>query len=187
MAAPRQMTANTLNALKGWPSQSAVDYTAKLDAQVETDGNTPVLAGAVVHLTATGTFKLGCDSADVMPMFLFQNSDDPDIANDGGNAATVKGVWVPVSPSGNMMALVATGAYELTSTHFVSGSTYAVNDPLTSDDTVGNSNVGKVDVTTWTGGKTVCGVVSRVVPQDNGYGTDCIAFWPYFLPKSIAA
>ena len=32
MAAPRQMTANTLNALKGWPSQSALDFHAKFDA-----------------------------------------------------------------------------------------------------------------------------------------------------------
>ena len=181
MAAPRQMTANTLNALKGWPSQSAVDYSTKLDSNVTVD---PVLAGSVVHVDPTsGNYKLGA-AADSMPLFLFQNSDDPDVANDGGDAAQGgdKGVWVPVSPSGNVMALVATGAYELVSTAYVAASTYTINLPLTSDDTVGNANVGKLDATVWGGGKTVCGVISRGV-VDNGYGHNGVAFWPYFLPK----
>ena len=179
MAAPRQMTANTLNALKGWPSQSAVDYSTKLDASI----TTTVLAGSVVHVDPTsGNYKLG-NAADQVPLFTFQNSDDPDVANDGGDAGVGgdKGVWVPVSPSGNIMALVATGAYELTSTQF-DGTTeadYAINVPLTGLAT------GKIDATTYNGTGGICGVVSRKGFQDNGYGHDCIAFWPYFLPKTI--
>ena len=73
MAAPRQMTANTLNALKGWPSQSAVDYVAKLDSSVTVD---PVLAGSVVSLNASGNYILGVGTNDSMPLFLFNNSDD---------------------------------------------------------------------------------------------------------------
>jgi hypothetical protein len=170
------MTANTLNALKGWPSQSAVDYSTKLDSSI----TTTVLAGSVVHVDPTsGHYKLG-NAADQVPLFTFQNSDDPDVANDGGDAAADKGVWVPVSPSGNIMALVATGAYELTSTQYdgVAGD-FSPNVPLTGLAT------GKIDATAYNSGLGVCGVVSRKGLQDNGYGHDCIAFWPYFLPKLI--
>jgi len=187
MAAPRQMTANTLNALKGWPSQTAVDYVTKLDSSVTVD---PVLAGSVVHVDPTsGHYKLGAAN-NSMPLFLFQNSDDPDVINDGGNAAAGgdKGVWVPIAPSGNMMALVATGAYELTTTAIEGlAGTFTINIPLKS--VVGNgATAGKVQATTFgANAATVCGVVSRAGYQDNGYGTDCVAFWPYFVPSSINA
>ena len=122
MAAPRQMTANTLNALKGWPSQSAVDYVSSIDAtQLAAHNSGVTLAGTVVSLGADGEYEIGVGGDDRMPLFLFQNSDDPDVANDGGDAAAVKGVWVPVAPTGKMMALVATGAYERTLMSFVLG------------------------------------------------------------------
>ena len=181
MAAPRQMTANTLNALKGWPSQSAVDYSTKLDSSI----STTVLAGSVVHVDPTsGNYKLGQveGSGNVLPLFTFQNSDDPDVVNDGGDAAPNgdKGVWVPVSPSGNIMALVVTGAYELTSTQYDGAAgDFEPNVPLT-----GLAN-GKIDATAYNSGLGICGVVSRKGFQDNGYGHNCIAFWPYFLPKLI--
>ena len=41
-------------------------------------------------------------------------------------------IFVPISPTGQAMALVAVGAYELVSTAYVSA-TYAVNAPLTAD------------------------------------------------------
>jgi hypothetical protein len=182
MAAPRQMTANTLNALKGWPSQSAVDFHSKFDATILA-ANEPILAGSVVCLGADGEFELGIDAADRMPLFLFNNSDDPDVENDGGDASTLSGVWVPVAPTGQAMALVAVGAYELTSTQFVTGGNIDVpNTPLWSDDAGGN--IGKLDDTTWGGAKTVVGVVSRGV-VDNGYGHDSVAFWPVFFPATI--
>jgi hypothetical protein len=53
---------------------------------------------------------------------------------------------------------------------------------LWSDDA--GADIGKLDDTTWTGGKTVVGIVSRGV-VDNGYGHNSVAFWPYFLPASI--
>ncbi len=182
MAAPRQMTANTLNALKGWPSQSAVDYVAKLDSSVTVD---PVLAGSVVSLNASGNYILGVGTNDSMPLFLFNNSDDPDVVNDGGDAATVKGVWVPVAPSGNLMALVACGAYELVTTAFSGATgTFAINTPLTA--ALGNlAASGKVVADAYGSGNTICGIVSRAGYQDNGYGHDSVAFWPYFLPASI--
>jgi len=166
------MTEHTLNALKGWPSPHALDHAAELSESIPA-GNLPVLGGSVVRLNSAGKFELGVGTAKVMPLFLFQNSDDPDVQNDGGDPATVAGVFVPITPSGKAMALVATGAYELTTTEFVDD-TYAPNDPLTSDTAGGNA--GKVKKgTMYT--DMIVGLVSRG-KVDNGYGFDSIAFWP---------
>ncbi len=173
MAAPRQMTANTLNALKGWPQMNAVDYHAAFDSSVPA-GDLPVLAGAVVSLNSSGNYILGVGTSKVMPMFLFNNSDDPDVSNDGGDASTTRGVWIPISPTGQAMALVATGAYELVSTAYVAGS-YAPNTALTSAKS-GSSNPGKLKAGTM-GTDMIVGLVSRGV-VDNGYGKNAIAFWP---------
>lgn len=169
MAAPRQMTANTLNALKGWPQMNAVDYTAAFDAAV----TSVVPAGSVVSLNSAGKFILGVGNNPVMPMFLFANSDDPDISNDGGNASTDKGVFIPIGPTGQALALVATGAYELVSTSYVAGS-YSPNTALTSPTSTGD--VGKLKAgTMYT--NMIVGIVSRGV-VDNGYGKNALAFWP---------
>ena len=114
------MTASTLNALKGWPQPAAVDFETQLDASVP-EANLPVPEGSVVHVNASGKYELGVGTTKVMPLFLFQASDDPDVANDGGDASTDRGVWVGITPSGAIMALVAVGAYELVSTAFVDG------------------------------------------------------------------
>jgi len=108
-------------------------------------------------------------------MFLFSNSDDPDVANDGGDASTDAGVFVPISPTGQAMALVAVGAYELVSTAYVSAS-YAVNAPLTADLAAG-ANPGLLQGgTLYT--DMIVGFVSRGV-VDNGYGKNALAFWPH--------
>ena len=189
MAAPRQMTAQTLNALKGWPQMAAVDFHAEFDATNLTALSlTRVPAGAVVHVSATtGKFILGAgdESVDgaltkanaVMPMFTFNASDDPDVSNDGGDPATEKGVFIPISPTGQAMALVAVGAYELVSTNYVvaSAASLVPNVPLTSPKT--GANAGKLDVgVLYT--DVVVGICSRGV-VDNGYGTDAVAFWPF--------
>jgi len=171
MAAPRQMTANTLNALKGWPNMNAVDYHAELDSSI-TD---TVLAGSVVSLNSSGNFIQGVGTTAVMPMFLFSNSDDPDVVNDGGDAASDAGVFIPISPTGQAMALVAVGAYELVSTAFEAGS-YAPNAPLTSD-LAGGASPGKLSPgVLYT--DMIVGIVSRGV-VDNGYGKNALAFWPF--------
>ena len=170
MAAPRQMTANTLNALKGWPQPAAVDFHTEFDASVTTE----VLPGSVVHLNDEGKYELGVGTEAVMPLFMFNGSNDPDVVNEGGDPATEKNVWVAINPTGQAMSLVAIGAYELVSTAFVSG-TYNPNDPLTSDLT--GDNAGKLDVgTLYT--DMIVGFVSRGV-VDNGYGHDAVAFWPF--------
>jgi len=170
MAAPRQMTANTLNALKGWPQPAAVDFHSEFAETVVG----PVLPGSVVHLNPAGKYVLGVGNKRVMPLFLFSGSEDPDVRNPSGNPATEKGVWVPIAPTGQAMALVAVGAYELVSTAFVPGSNYLPNAPLTSDET--GPNAGKLRVgNLYT--NMIVGFVSRGI-VDNGYGHDAVAFWP---------
>jgi hypothetical protein len=164
------MTAETLNALKGWPQMAAVDFHTEFDASV----TTLVLPGSVVHLSAAGTYLLGVGTLPVMPMFMFNGSQDADVVNNGGNPATQKGVWIGTSPTGQAMALVAVGAYELVSTAFVAG-TFNPNDPLTSDLTGVNAGLLHVGVL-YT--DMIVGFVSRGV-TDNGYGHDAVAFWPF--------
>jgi hypothetical protein len=173
MAAPRQMTANTLNALKGWPQMNAVDYHSTFASTIPA-GDLPVLAGSVVSLNSTGEFILGVGNTKVMPMFLFNNSDDPDVVNDGGDASVTRGVYVPISPTGQAMALVAIGAYELVSTAFVDGS-YPPNTPLTAN-LSGSAAPGKLRAGV-INTNMVVGLVSRGV-VDNGYGKNALAFWP---------
>lgn len=173
MSAPRSMTAFTLNALKGWPQPAAVDFHTEFAATVAAIRD-PVPPGAVVHLNSSGFYELGVGNLKVMPLFMFNGSNDPDVVNDGGDASTEKGVFVPISPTGQAMALVAVGAYELVSTDFMAG-TYNPNDPLSSLTTT--ANAGKLYVgTMYT--NMIVGFVSRGV-VDNGYGSDAVAFWPF--------
>jgi hypothetical protein len=174
MAAPRQMTANTLNALKGWPQMNAVDYHAAFDSSIPS-GDLPVLAGSVVSLNSSGNYILGVGTTAVMPLFLFNNSDDPDVQNDCGDASTTAGVWIPIAPVGQALALVAIGAYELVSTAYVAGS-YPPNTPLTAN-LSGDTNPGKLVAGTLYSDMIV-GIVSRGV-VDNGYGKNALAFWPF--------
>jgi hypothetical protein len=171
-----------LDALKGWPSPHAVDFHAKLSSNVTID---PLFAGRCVHLNSAGELETGVTAgvgATEMPMFIFQTSDDPDVKNDGGDAATEAGVWVASSPTGVLNCFVAAGAFELFSTEFEAG-TYAPNEPLTA--TAANTNAvtgGRITnsgVAFYT--SPVVGVVSRGVISR--YGQNCLAFWPYFLPQ----
>ncbi|HUU98849.1 MAG TPA: hypothetical protein VM487_24215 [Phycisphaerae bacterium] len=189
MSAPRQMTAHTLEAPKGWPSPHAVDFAAKLSANVTID---PLFAGRVVHLNAAGEYETGLPATigkGHMPIFLFNNSDDPDVSNDGGDAATEAGVWVPLAPTGKMMGLVAVGAYELESTEFQSeaslGATYAPGDCLTATNANTTAATGGRITRTTNGlaySAPVCGVVSRGV-FTNSHGRSALAFWPVWLPQ----
>jgi hypothetical protein len=165
------MTANTLNALKGWPAPAAVDFHTEFDETVTQD----VPPGAVVHLNADGKYELGVGTLRVMPLFMFNGSNDPDVKNDGGDPATEKGVWVAINPTGQAMALVAVGAYELVSTAFVKTDTFNINTPLTSP--LSGVHAGKLRPgTLYT--DMIVGFVSRGI-VDNGYGHDAVAFWPF--------
>lgn len=189
MVAPTQMTAHTLEGIKGWPSPHAVDFTARLSANVTID---PVRAGRVVHLNASGEFEMGLPDvvgAGHMPLFIFQTSDDPDVNNDGGDPATDPNVFVAVTPVGDLMGLVAIAGYEVESTEFESeaslGTSYAPGDCLTATADNANATTGG-RITRCTSGlaysEPVCGVVSRGV-FENSHRQNALAFWTAWLPR----
>ncbi len=181
MAAPRKMTAHTLEAPKGWPSPHAVDFQAKISANVSLD---PVFAGKVVHLNGDGEFEMGV-SGTQMALFLFQNSDDPDVSNDGGDPATEVDVWVPISPTGKIGALVAAGAYELASTEYKAADESAMtpNAILTANTSNSTSAGGQLEVGVIST-QAICGVVSRGV-RTNSHGKKEVFFWPVWLPQGV--
>lgn len=170
----KQMTAKTLNALKGWPQMNAVDYVAKLSSTV-IDADLPLPPGSVVSLNTAGDFIIGVGNSNVMPMFLFYGTDSDMVSNDGGDPSTDVGAWIPMTPSGELIALVANGAYELVSTAYVDGQTYNPNTPLTANKT-GSAKPGYLRPGT-INTNMIVGLVSRGV-VDNGYGHSAVAFWP---------
>jgi len=135
-----------------------------------------VLPGSVLMLSETGTYLLGVGDLQVMPLFAFNGSQDPDVSNpNGGNPATDKGAWVPINPTGQALAFPAVAPFELVSTAFVTDADYPPNTPLTSatsGDTAGLLAPGVI------GTNMIVGLVSRGV-VDNGYGYDAVAFWPF--------
>jgi len=194
MAVPRQMTAHTLEAKKGWPSPHAVDFSAKF----ATSGTNALIdgyvafAGSIVSLDTSGNFVYGVANG-FMPMWLLQNSDDPDVENPGGTllsgASGTSGAWSAVAPTGVITALPAAGAYELATTEF-SGTGLLPNDPLragTSADDGDHADRGKVSEYAWAQSDgtepDVVGIVSRA-EANNSHGISELSFWPVYLPTS---
>jgi hypothetical protein len=163
MAAPRQMTANTLNALKGWPQPAAVDFHTEFSDAITTE----VLPGSVVHLDSDGKYALGVGTDKVMPLFMFNGSNDPDVVNEGGDPATEKGVWVADQPDRpghgpGGRRRVRAGLDRVRRRHL------QPERPADQPDKTG-ANAGKLQVGTMHTDMIV-GIVSRGV-VDNGYGT----------------
>ena len=181
MALPGQMFDHMLNPAKGWPSQSALDCTARISANVLYD----LVAGQVCHLNAQGEIEPGVISTQ-MGLFIFQGKNDLDVNNQGNDQ------WIPVSPTGKVMALVATGAFELETTEFDATQVYARNQLLRApvgngvNDYValGSGRLTNQGVTLYT--TAVCGVVSRGVFKNN-YGKNVLAYWPVYLPGTTNA
>jgi hypothetical protein len=193
MPVPRQMTAHTLEAPKGWPSPHAVDFQAKFDATALAAVSGGVIyAGRVVHLNNSGEFELGVTGTQ-MPLFLFNNSDDPDVENPGGDPSTVAGAWVAIAPTGKMLALVAKGAYELASTEFLNTVTYNPNDLLYAPTGTTLATSGVLTKTGGSGaypGTSAVGVVSRgrtTASANNSHGIAELYFWPVYLPAHTHA
>jgi hypothetical protein len=186
------MTAHTLEGVKGWPSQHAVDHRAKLSANVTID---PVFAGRCVYLNAVGEYEMGCPAGAVskvnVPLWLFQNSDDPDVSNDGGITGSVNddpGGWMAVAPVGWIMGLCGAGAFALATTEFDSSVTYAPGDALQAI----NDNADAV-----TGGRLeqgnrythmIVGSVNKpfATTDRNSHGYAELSFWPLVIPPTPA-
>lgn len=188
--AKRAMTAHTLETPKGWPHMAAVDFQAGFDAtQLSSVSGNVAFAGRCVHLGDDGEFEFGV-SGTQMPMWLFQNSDDPDVVLDGGNPATTIGAYVAAAgPTSKINAMVAKGAYELATTEFDSAQTYLPNELLyaatgTTLATCGvltNQNLGGKK---WPAIAAV-GCVSRgrnANSAKNAHGVAELYFWPGHYP-----
>lgn len=187
MVKPRSMLAHTLNPAKGWPSPHAVDFRAKISSAVLFT----LFSGRAVHIDANGEYRTGVDPAAAstgMTLFTFPNGDDPDVVNDGGDPATDADAWVPVGPTGQMLALPAKGAYELETTEFIAG-VYPPGTPLTAPNDDADVAVGGILTTGTAYTDHICGVVSRgLVPSGygprGGSGGQALAFWPVWLPPT---
>ena len=181
MSLPGQMFDHMLNPAKGWPSQAALDFQAKISPNVQYDMN----PGQVAHINTAGELEPGVQLGQ-MPLFMFQGANDYDVNAERNDQ------WTPISPTGRVMCLVATGAYELETTEFDDTQVYNTNDPLSAP--IGNS-AGSAGVSgvltnvspgTLYGGsmKNRVGVVSRGA-FTNCYGKQVISFWPCYLPGTI--
>lgn len=179
MPNPRQMFDHTLDAIKGWFQMAALDYTAKISANVVVS----VYAGRCAHINAVGEFELGC-TGSMMPIFLLQNGTDNDVSNDGGTT------WYPIGPTGTITGLVGSGSYELETTEFDSANTYAPNEYLRCKSSSQSSadgglltNANTVAAEAGSGNPTnIVGVVSRGVRKRQSDRNNVLAFWTVYKP-----
>lgn len=173
-------TENTLDALKGWPHDGAVDFEARFSSTID-PARLPVPAGSCVQLDSAGEYILGVGDDETMPLFVFNNSDDASVAGRGGDPSTDKHAWINVSPSGTAMAIPAKNSCELVSTAYKTTSLYPPGTLLASDKGAGaDAGLLRVGVSAT---DTIVGIVSRGV-VDNGYGVNALAFWPCVMFKN---
>lgn len=160
---PAQMFDHELNPRKGWPSPYALDH--RIQAFNSAQG---IRAGMCLYKEPVTSRALRGAINGYMPLFAFQGQSEFDVNGDVGN---IIGNW--------MNTLVATGAYELQTTEYVTD-TYAPNDPLTST-TVG-VNAGLLSKTTFASVNMIVGIVSEAGPTANDHGKNMITFWPVYAP-----
>ena len=184
MAVPTQMFTNTLDAIKGWFHEAALDHSAAFAGGQEVAGSVAqeYKQGMVASLNASDQLVLGCGGNSVA-IFLLQSEDDPDVANASFSGS---GEWVSIGPSGTLSGLVATGGYELESTEY-KDEAYAPGQPLTSKLTT-NALCGSLqDGVAYT--DAIVGIVSKaqVVSSNaavvkNSHGQPVLRFWSVWLP-----
>lgn len=177
---PGQMFDHMLNADKGWPSQTALDFTANISANVLY----ALQPGQVCHLNSSLQLEPGVANWQ-MPMFIIQGANDLDV-NNANN-----GQWYPISPRGGVACLVGKGPYELWTTEFDTTQTYTPNQPLRAPTGLAANQAGisgtltnqgviaiATSSTTYTA---ICGLVSKGVVT-NAYGKQVLCFWPVWYP-----
>lgn len=197
---PGQMFDRTLTPLKGWPSQTALDFDATLSSNVNIGGTgQPPQSGMCIHNTANG-FEMGANLTQ-MAIFLWPSYGDFDVSNPGvpagvalGGTTTNLPAWIPIRPSGKLLGLVATGGYELETTEFDTTQTYTINQTLRAVTSNTDANAGKLTNQNASAGQgfgspgvnviytdSIVGVVSRGT-YTNSHGKQVLAFWPVYLP-----
>lgn len=181
MPAPPLMYEHGFDVKKGWFDMAALDFVAKLSAEVAF----VVPRGRAVHLNVDKQFEMGCHNTGIT-IFLLNGSEDFDVDNPGTTAAG-NFMHRAIMPSGDMSGLVATGAYEFDNTEFDSTKDYASGDLLTAiadndDATVGGVLTNEVEsspVEQFV--DPVCGVVSSG-KHKNHNGIFTLSYWSVWLP-----
>jgi hypothetical protein len=176
---PGQMFTHTLNPVKGWPNPAALDYRAKVSANVLYD----MFAGQACHLNSAGQYEPGVIGQQ-MGMFIFQGVNELDVNN-----AQSPGQWIPLNPSGNVMSIVAKSPVELETTEFDATQTYTPNQPLRAPTGNGSSayasGSGQLTNQSWVfGTNAYCGLVTGRGVFKNSYQQSVISFWPVYQPVS---
>lgn len=182
----RRMTSHTLDVLYGSPQDWRVEYTAKFSkTALNAISGGVVFEGRVVSLNSNGEFELGV-SGTRMPMFLKQDTDNPDVATYTPPYDPTQEPLAPVAiqPGTDVVvsAYVAIGGFELATTEFDSSRTYSYNDTLTAPTGTDINTSGKLtNANAVPYVNAVCGVVSRP-PYKNAFQRNVLAFWPVYLP-----
>jgi hypothetical protein len=179
MPAPNLLTENGLDVKKGWFDMASLDYSAKMSSTVTFS----VQRGRVVHVNSTGSFVPGAHKT-CPAIFLLNGSDDADVSNPG-TTASGNFMHLAVAPTGKLSGLVATGGYEISTTEFVTGNTYAPGDLLSatranaSSPTATDGLVTNYSVTQFS--TPVVGVVSSGAGKNHN-GIQALSFWCVWLP-----
>jgi len=161
---PVQMFDHELNPVKGWGTNAhAVDKSAEIAS-----GVTGIRAGMCLSLDTSEKWVRSAPNP-AMAGFAFPNQSDFDVSSDLGNIS-----------GGNLVCLMAAGAFELETTEFV-GSGFLPNVPLTSHEAV-DADQGKLEVTTIDSSDNIVGVCSAAVFQ-NEFKKNFLRFWPVYLPS----
>lgn len=161
MPAPQQPFTSRLEGVKGYFSETALDFGCKLSANVEF---TPP-PGRCGHINSDGEWETGVTGGQT-PMFIKEDPRGPSHNNPGAPT------WYSaLPPDGKVMilALVGFGAYELETTEYDTTKTYAIDDPLralhdNSDSAVGGTltNAGVTTMTASSDPSAATAIVGRV-------------------------
>jgi hypothetical protein len=192
------MFTNTLDAIKGWFHEAALDHSAARSAVVQQDNAGATLEfkqGTACSLDADGNLLIGVAGTDVA-IFLLNSEDDPDVANisfGGDHSHTASGDWIAIGPSGQLSGLVATGGYELETTQYKNGA-YAPGDtldcPIAGQGTAAaHADAGMLQAAD-SYVDAIVGVVSKKQTTDgvkNSHGQLVLRFWSVWLPAGRAA
>lgn len=116
---PSPMNTHRLNLSKGWPSNSALDSSHKISANVLYD----LQPGQCCHQNAVGELEPGC-VAWQMPLFIFGGAASLDVMNTPGTN------WWPISPRGRVTCFPGKAPMEMWTTEFDATQTYTPNQPL---------------------------------------------------------
>lgn len=189
--ARRIKTHHTMDVIKGNRPPNDLDKALEFDpVEVALIEGGIIFEGRIVHINDQNRWSLGVGDTH-LPWVLFNNSDDLDVVNDGGDPATEPDAWKASSPSGEMKAICVIGS-EFEVTEFDTSRTYLANDPLTAPPSTG---VGSTMLTTsgvltnasvTYGGDCVVGIVTEArtpTSAKNSNFRPSLKFMGYFLPK----